>query len=295
MAKISIEELSEMVKSKLAEKGISENDINQEMIKVITEKIKGIANEDYKDKVPTEPEIISPEDTVNVDISSQNMPTSTPGVIPDSITQTTVSNTSSEDIARREGEILEKERNINNREEKLKMKEEELERRSNDLKYKPEMPEVLEKIGPEKLFVFDMSKLSAGSENLTKLPMKLMNDPEKTTTMRDLWLEKAKKKSEVYVVKFEKVGEIEFNPLEGTSTLITIKDAQGDKELSDFQNGNNSEQTSQTNMVDIIEPIKDVSQPLSNDMMLKVDNNVDLENLIKKHIELAMAQKQQNA
>jgi hypothetical protein len=127
-----------------------------------------------------------------------------------------------------------------------------------------------------------MSKLSAGAENLSKLPMKFMEDPDKETTVKDLWLEKAKKKSEVYVVKFEKVGEVEFDPIEGTSNLTTTKDMNGDKELTDFQNGvdPDSEESVPTNMIDTIEPVTDVTQPMTDDMGLDVsDKMVGIENL----------------
>ena len=305
MAKISMTELSEMVKSKLMEKGLSENDVNQDIINTISEKIKGMANEDYRLKAPKAPEPIKPE-VVNVDVSSQDVPSETPGGIPNPIIQSTIENPESEALSRKEGELTEKERNLEAREMELARKEEELREKSEQLAYKPEMPEVLEKIGPEQLFVFDMSKLSSGAENLSSLPMKLMDNPETETNMKDLWLNKAKKKAEVYVVKFEKVGEVEFNPIEGTSNLTTIRDMNGDKELSDFQNGTvtgtatgdsehpDDERAVPTNMKDGIQPLKDVTQPMSNDRGLSVDNNLELEELIKKHIEEMML-KQSNA
>jgi len=148
------------------------------------------------------------------------------------------------------------------------------------------MPKALEDMGSEKLFVFDMSKLSSGAENLSRLSMNLMNSPEEKTTIKDLWLDKAKKKSEVYVVKFEKVGEIDFDPIEGTSNLTTIKDVNGDKEITNFQNDINPDlqDSTPTNMTDAIAPITDVTQPMSDDMGLNMSNgkHVGLENLPKE-------------
>ena len=44
-----------------------------------------------------------------------------------------------------------------------------------------------------------------------------MNDPDVKKSMNDLWIQEGKTKADVYVAKFEKMGEIEFNYSNGTS------------------------------------------------------------------------------
>jgi len=276
MAQITTSELEEMIKKNIREKGFDDVNINEEDLKNLSERIKSAVNEDLKGQDKKE-EAEENEEVVNVDISKDDNEESNLEN-PQSITQS-----QDDEVYKKEGELDERERVLAQKEEELKQKEEALKQKEEELKYKPEMPKVLEDMGSEKLFVFDMSKLSAGAENLSKLPMKYMDNPEEETTIKDVWLEKAKKKSEVYVVKFEKVGEVEFDPIEGTSNLINIKDVNGDKEITDFQNGLDPDATNDTptNMIDTIEPIKDVSQPMTNDMGLEV-NSGEYENIESK-------------
>lgn len=299
MAKIEYSKLAKMVEAKLKEKGISESEINEKIINQISENIKEIANQDYKTKTPEEETQKQPEEegVVSVDISSNEdeMPQETPGEEPEVVTQTT--SVSNEEIARKEGALEQKERELEEKERELDRKQEILQKRLEETEYEPEMPEALESIGPEKVFVFDMNKLSSGAELLSKLPMKLVDNPEMETTMKNLWLEKAKKKAEVFVVKFEKVGDITFNPIEGTSEIINVRDENPDNDLSTLQNDveveikenpNNSRTEAEPgNMRDAIEPVKDVSKPMSGDMGLSINLNVNemsLEDVIKQYL-----------
>ena len=277
MAKITTGELEEMIRKNLTDKGLNEIEINEEDIKNISNKIKKEVNKVIQPKEEEEE-----GEVVNVDISK---PEDEEGDSLESSEAITYSQDSDE-IYKKEAELKGKEKYLSEKEEELKRKEEELDIKEKELEYKPEMPKALEDMGSEKLFVFDMSKLSSGAENLSRLSMNLMNSPEEKTTIKDLWLDKAKKKSEVYVVKFEKVGEIDFDPIEGTSNLTTIKDVNGDKEITNFQNDINPDlqDSTPTNMTDAIAPITDVTQPMSDDMGLNMSNgkHVGLENLPKE-------------
>lgn len=83
--------------------------------------------------------------------------------------------------------------------------------------YTPELPEMLKKATPEDLFVFDFNELGQSGENLSYKAMRLMNDPDVKKSMNDIWIQEGKTKANVYVAKFEKMGEIEFNYTNGTS------------------------------------------------------------------------------
>ena len=86
--------------------------------------------------------------------------------------------------------------------------------------YAPELPSFMDKIEPAKVIVFSQNELSESGENLTKKPLRTYEDPDIKKTMNDLWLDKGQKRAEVYVVKLEKIGELEFNYTNGTTQFV---------------------------------------------------------------------------
>lgn len=86
--------------------------------------------------------------------------------------------------------------------------------------YTPELPDMLKKAEPGQLVVFQYNDIGESGENLSFKPMRLMDDPDVKKSMNDLWVEEGKTKAEVYVAKFEKIGEIEFNYADGTSKFL---------------------------------------------------------------------------
>lgn len=291
MEKISVTELKEMIKSKFAEKGVTSEDINEEVLKSITEKIKSEVNSNV---VKTQQNSVNNDDSsVSVDISSQ--PLGVPGETPEAITTSTeVAAPDAEEIYRKEGELEEKERLLRQKEEELRRMEEELENRKKEMEYQPIIPEKFQDMGSEKFFVFDKNTLSAGSEKLSKLDMNLVDEPDRKTSMHDLWLKDGKRNSEIFLVNFEKIGDIIFNPFEGTSEFVSSfeqeKELSGPTSTDDYEEPENS---TPGNMVDSIAPIKDVTQPMSNNMGLDVqsgeyqniDSNVDVVNVPEEDFE----------
>jgi hypothetical protein len=267
MEKISVNELEEMIKSKFAEKGVTSEDLNEEMLKSITERIKSEVNSDVKNA----PQNVEGDDFVDVDISAQNI--EEPGEEPEAITSSAeAAAPDTEEVYKKEGELEERERAIAEKEEELKRKEEELERKKEEMEYEPTIPEKFQNMGSEKLFVFDENTLSAGSEKLSKLDMNIVDEPESKISMHDLWLKEGKRDAEVFVVKFEKVGNIVFNPFEGVSEFMSSsqEDIQTPTSTDDNESYENAEPS---NMVDTIEPVKDVTQPMSDDMGLEVQSD----------------------
>ena len=86
--------------------------------------------------------------------------------------------------------------------------------------YTPELPDALKKAEPAEVFVFQYSDLNKSGENLSYKPLRLMNDPEVQMSMNDLWIKEGKTKADVYVAKFEKIGEINFNYADGVSKFV---------------------------------------------------------------------------
>ena len=151
-----------------------------------------------------------------------------------------------------------------------------MKKKEEELKYRPILPEKIETINPEKLFLFDENKLSVGSENLSRLDFNLLDAPESKINMHELWLKDAIKKAEVYIVKYEKIGDIEFNPIEGTTSFKAIKN-----EDIETINPEEAKVNSQGNMLDSIAPVKDVIlPPLENNNIIN-----SLENSTKEESE----------
>jgi hypothetical protein len=85
--------------------------------------------------------------------------------------------------------------------------------------YKPELPSFMEKIEPEKVIVFNQNELSDSGENLSYKPLRLFSNPDERKSMKDLWLDAGKKKADVYIAKFERIGEIEYDFINGSSVF----------------------------------------------------------------------------
>jgi len=102
--------------------------------------------------------------------------------------------------------------------------------------YQPELPEMLQKAEPGEIFVFDYNEVGESGENLSLKPMRLMDDPDVKKSMNDFWIQEGKTKAVVYVAKFEKMGEIEFNYADGTSQFTetaALPDHAGGAEYKD--------------------------------------------------------------
>jgi hypothetical protein len=86
--------------------------------------------------------------------------------------------------------------------------------------YVPPLPEMIQKAEPAEVFVFQYTDINENGENLSTKPLRLMNDPDVKMSMNDIWIKEAKTKADVYVAKFEKIGEINFNYTDGTSKFV---------------------------------------------------------------------------
>lgn len=86
--------------------------------------------------------------------------------------------------------------------------------------YVPELPLFMEKIEPAKVIVFSQNELSESGENLSNKPLRTFEDPDVKKSMNEFWLDKGQKKADVYMVKFEKIGELDFNYANGSTQFI---------------------------------------------------------------------------
>lgn len=252
MEKINTSQLEDMIRSNFLEKGASTDEIKEEIVKSISEKIKNKSKEDSK--VSEEPE---EEGIVDVNISK---PQDVEGKIPDAVTSSVEMPEELEKISEKEAELEAKEQELAKREEELNQREASLSSKELENEYEPELPEQIEELEPEKLFVFDENDISVGAEKLSTLEMNSVSNPEEKISMRNMWLKDAVKDVEIYVAKFEKIGNIEFDPFEGTATLTP--DISDEKEEIDSED---VKLDMQGNMKDSIEPVADVTQPIINE------------------------------
>jgi hypothetical protein len=94
--------------------------------------------------------------------------------------------------------------------------------------YVPEIPSSLKNAEPFKLVVNSESDLMDSGENLARKLMRTYDDLDVRKSMMDLWRDEAKLKAEVYIIKYEKAGEIEFNYMNGTAKFTESTDSTPD-------------------------------------------------------------------
>lgn len=281
MTKITISELEKMIRSKIREKGLAA-DITDEKIQEIKDFIKS----KMKNESPQPTAAGTPDEDVVFDVPTERI-TDEPGKIPASVTQTTIADPKAVEIAKKEGELEIEKQNIDKREADVANREAELQRKQDELSYKPKIPVVLEGIAPEKIFIFDSNEISLGAEALSNAAFRMVANPDEKKSMNDLWLESGIRNVEVYIAKFEKVGTITFDPLQGTSVFEEKKVEETEAPQQIPTDGLTpaqaqlSQQPSEP-MKDSVEPVKDVSMPLSSNMGLSV---ADAQSIIDKKVE----------
>ncbi len=269
MEKITTSELEEMIRQKFSEKGVSENEISEEVLKNISSKIKEEVNKDKPVENISDTEIKDNYNELPVEKNIQSTEIK-PIYKP-------------EETSYRDGELDERERRLAEKEAELIRKEQELLTKEKEMEYNPELPNNIDNMGCEDFFIFDENQISVGAEKLSNTEFNLVNSPEEKTTIKNIWLKDGKKEANVFKVNFEKIGCIKFDPFEGISTFenhnsqeeqinspldfeATKKaenpiDNYSDEDLRivDIENDNSN---LNSNMSDSVEPIKNVAQPL---------------------------------
>jgi hypothetical protein len=205
--KITTSEIEDIIKKKLKESGLSD-DIIQSSVKQIKDKIMDKYNSSKPEgdtNVNNAPENNEENKTVDVDISSES---------PSGMEE------ANPELVKKEVEQDLKEKEIEDKEKELKAKEIELDQKEKELEYKPQLPEPLKELGKEQFFVFDENQISLGAEALSNCAFYLKNNPEMKSSMHSTWINKAFTKADLFIVEFKKIGELEFDPYQGTTKLI---------------------------------------------------------------------------
>lgn len=88
--------------------------------------------------------------------------------------------------------------------------------------YTPELPDMLKHVKPAQLVVMELNDVAEGGESLASKPLRMMDNIDVKKSMMDLWKEEGSTKADVYVIKYEKAGELTFDYTNGTSVFIPV-------------------------------------------------------------------------
>lgn len=297
---ISLSEIDSLIRNNINEKGFSSH-ISEEQIEEIKKKIKtrlsmpsaGIfyMNPDFNNSGGDlggdmgggleEVNTVNPEEDFDnnntiINVKRDNDPVSHETKIDDTAM----------DVSKKEGELESKEQFLNQQEEELESKEQEIENKAEELKYKPVLPSSLLQAEPGKLFIYDMTQLSLGGESLSNQPYNTMDNPETKLSMHDLWIREGKIRSQLYKVEFKPIGEMIFDPFNGTSKFVEMQQPlESDlpqEERDGVQQAIDSQIPSEP-MIDSVSPVTDVILPMSTDMGLDgTDVQKAIENTVEK-------------
>lgn len=133
----------------------------------------------------------------------------------------------------------------------------------------PQLPSFIEKAEPAQVFVFDQNELSLGGENMANKTFRLMSNPDEKKSMHEMWIEEGKIRADVYIVKFEKLGEIKFNPF---NTTARLEEKKFDPDLNNIAqpfNENPFEPQVDTSSLETQDPAQTVETPLVADNELE--------------------------
>lgn len=258
--KISIEEIEEIIKKKLSQKGILDV-VGNEKISEIKNKIKEILENGKK---------LEEQDDADLNKKIEKPVETTTSPRNPNITVSTTEDKEKTEMIEKVKELEMKENDLIKKELELEEKERQLKSKEQELSYKPELPQILKSVKPGEVIIFDENELSFGLENLSQRDFRLKNDPDSKKSIKDLWLSNGITKTDVYKVELRKIGELDFNPYDGTTAFVekTITD-----QISNLNNDNQRDhdvesaiksQFPEKEMEDSIQPIKDVSQPILN-------------------------------
>lgn len=297
---ISLSEVETLIKNSINEKGMSKY-ISEEQIEEIKKKIKArlampsagvfytnpIRNTDVDgdgeldmgggfDGGIEEVQLPSDQENETIPVSKDDNPVSHETEIDDSAIEN----------SKKEGELETKEQILSRQAQELDYKEHQLNAKEEELKYNPTLPNSVLQAEPGKLFIYDMSQLSLGGESLSNQPYNTLDNPENKSSMHDLWIQDGKVRAQLYKVEFKPIGEMVFDPFNGTSKFVEMQQPLESDLPSDERDGVQQAIDSQIPkepMIDSVEPVLDVIMPQSDDMGLQgTDIQKAIENTVEK-------------
>lgn len=86
--------------------------------------------------------------------------------------------------------------------------------------FTPELPQVLKDVEPAKLVVMELNDIIENGENLSNKPFRSMDNIDMKMSMMDAWKNEGRTKAEIYLIKYEKAGEMTFDYASGTAVFV---------------------------------------------------------------------------
>jgi hypothetical protein len=261
---ISMTELEELIKDKFRKNGVLDM-IGEDKISEIKEKVKSIIRSKKLEEADTQP--AQPAQPAQ---QAPAPPTPVAQTQNPNVTVKTTEDPEKIEIVKKETELEIKQRELDEKEAKLKQREMELEQKEKELSYKPELPEKLKEVGAGEIIVFSENELSAGMENLSERKFRLKENPDDKVSPHELWLKDTITRSNVYLVELKPIGQLVFDPYNGTTTIeMTTGGIEVPAAIQDNKPENNVDsaigsQQPKEEMLDMVEPIRDVIQPIVN-------------------------------
>lgn len=147
--------------------------------------------------------------------------------------------------------------------------------------YTPELPDVLKDKAPAKLVVMELNDIIENGENLANKPFRTLDDIDMETSMKSLWNSEGVTKAEVYQIKFERIGDMEFNYANGISTYTP---SPSPMESSSDPNAYKDNPYSEKN------PELSIDEtPTKQDIETYVRTSIDIEDVVRKTVMDLMA------
>jgi len=140
--------------------------------------------------------------------------------------------------------------------------------------YTPELPDMLKHVKPAKLVAMELSELENGGELLASKPFRTLDDIDVQKSMMDLWKEEGCTKAEVYIIKYEKAGEMAFDYTNGTSVFIPTPSEPEAVNAEPYKENPYSEENPN-------EPNK-FKEPSTKEIENYVRTSVDVEDIVKR-------------
>lgn len=140
--------------------------------------------------------------------------------------------------------------------------------------YTPELPDVLKHVKPAQLVAMELSDVEQNGEALAAKPMRMMDNIDMRKSMLDLWKEEGSTKADVFIMKYEKAGELTFDYASGTAVFVPNR-----SDPATFNSGGEKENPySEENPNG---PNK-FNEPSREDIEAYVKTSVNVEDIVKK-------------
>lgn len=140
--------------------------------------------------------------------------------------------------------------------------------------FTPELPQVLKDMEPAKLVVMELGDIIENGENLSNKPFRSMDNIDMKMSMMDAWKNEGRTKAEIYIIKYERAGDMTYDYANGTAVFVPVSSSEAVTIDASFKNN----------------PYKDANPngpsnvvgPTEEEIETYVKTSVNVEDIVKK-------------